>query len=216
MNLENWINQAIVAAGEVAKSPIGAKVKDRVEKGVAAATAASQNIPSQEQIALMLEGKSPQLAQAFLSYASDVSNPHQVGMGMKILSLSDDGIRVQLPHRWRNRTFSGAIHAGALMTLAEFTGRSYWERLIDQRLGEVRLREVQATYHNSSFRNVVAQFNLAGEERERVLFNLRKQGKMEVDTMVIVFGKGDQRIADFSMVWEIDLMPTLQEPEVSN
>lgn len=215
MNLEKLFHRALNAAEEMAKSPVSDRIKAQMEKGLEGAAALSQNLPSQEQIAQMIEEKSPHLAQTFLNVASEVSNPHQVGMGLKILDLSDEGIRVLLPNRWRNRTQSGALHAGALMTLAEYAGRSYWERLVDRNLGDVRLVEVRANYMKNSYRDVFAQFHFAGEQRERVLFELRSQGRVVVDTSIIIFGKDDQRIADFTLVWDIS-SPLVLENQSEN
>ena len=215
MSWEKWWEQTRQTVESTARmaanGPVKEKLQQQIEKSLEVAMELGKQVPSQDELLQVLENKSPHVARLFQNYLDEVSNPHQVGMGLNVVELDHRVCKVLMPHRWRNRTASGAFHTGALTTLAEFTARTYWGQQVSNSVAELKLESMECKFLNLSFRDVTALLSLSGEEREKVLFDLHTQGTAQSQVTVILFGKNEKRIADYHFNWELKSPLMLQE-----
>lgn len=188
--LEKIVSQALTLAQEASQSPLGEKVKSQVTQ-------------------LMTE-TGPQVAQLVKSYASEymakMNDPQAIGMGLEITRLDETGVEAVLPHRWRNRNAQGALSNAALLTLAEFTGQAFWGHFSKDVPAKLKLQDIQGRFFMDSFRQVKAVMAVAGEERERKITELRSAGTVSVPCSVEVYQKGDEKVAEFQLIWKMELM----------
>ncbi len=101
-----------------------------------------------------LEDLHPDLARHFMGYASEVVEPHAVGMGLKLEEWSDERLSLRLPGRWRNRNAQGRISLGALGSATEVGLRLFWSRHLEAFGGQLQIQEMHlrwlplAQYHH--------------------------------------------------------------------
>ena len=195
------VSLASSLANDAARSALGAKVKEQVEHFV--------------------EETGPQVAKKVTDvvqdYAAEVASPYQLGMGLEVSLLQTDKIEAVLPHRWRNRSSSGAVHSSALFALAEFTAKSYWEKQWQEQLVgapvKMTLQEIQGRFFESSYRRVRATMDVAEEVLEEKMSILQSQGVVTISATVILRKKGDSKIAEFSLLWMAETpTPSLSNP----
>jgi hypothetical protein len=144
---------------------------------------------------------------------SELNTPHQLGMGMKVIESSDEMIKVLLPHRLRNRCESGAIHIGALTTLAEYAAKTYWQRQLHYQTSDISLHEMASRIFETAHRDIHATSKVQGEERERIMLTLEKEGEVMIDSQVVIYGQKEQKVAEFLLVWKAKAPKVVKEAD---
>lgn len=187
------------------------KIKDQVDVPVEMAVFAKQYFSSPEKLSQLLESQSPDLAKKILDIASEFKDPYQIGMGFKVLQLEDEEVTVELPHRWRNRNEAGAMHTGALVALAEYTSRLFWERhLGPSQGGRLRLTDLRLTPIKEGFSAVKARLSLPGEECEQRIFEWRSRGESQLGSLVKIYNAKNHLVADVEVEWLASKAPLLE------
>lgn len=192
--LEKVVSQAVSMASEASRSPLAKTVKDQVDH--------------------IVNEKAPRAIKTAKRYASEVNTPHTFGMGMEVTTIEDLKIEAFLPHRWRNRSEKGSLHASALTSLAEFTSKTFWETSAKEFEVRMKLKEMQAHFLADSFRGVKAVMIVGEPEKKEKLAVLENTGVAVVPSTVQIFAKSDNKVAEFQISWE--LKTGVQVREVKN
>ena len=150
----------------------------------------------------LLEEKSPFLGRHLLSAASNLAEPFTAGMGLRVLQLSEERIEVVLPDWWRNHDSEGSLHNSALSVLGEFTARVFWERHLDLRRSQMRVLRAEAKFLKKISSEVRATLQMSEAEREGVLFRLRSQGEVTVESAVTIYDSKEQLAALLLIEWQ--------------
>ena len=170
-------------------------------------------IQNPRRLSTLLEEKSPwlgeQVRKEILTAASNLSDPFLVGMGLKVLKMSEDSIEVGLPQRWKNSEGSGAIHVGALCTAAEFTSRVYWERHLSPTWCESRVVNIQANFLRPALRDTKAVYHVGDTEREALLFQVRSEKSINFESLVAVYDSEKQLISEVTIEWNFRRKQTI-------
>ncbi len=150
----------------------------------------------------LLEEKSPFLGRQLLSAASNLFEPFSAAMGLRVLQLSEERIEVVLPDWWRNHDSEGSLHNGALSVLGEFTARLFWERHLDLRRAQMRVRRIEVKFLKKISGEARATLQMSEAEREGVLFRLRSQGEVTVESAVSIYDSKEQLAAQLQIDWQ--------------
>lgn len=162
------------------------------------------SLKNPRRVGSLLEEYNPWLSRRLLSAASNLADPYVAGMGLTIERLDENGVSVTMPHRWRNRGEGGAVHVGALTTLAEFTSRVYWERNLNLSRHEMRVVQLAAKFLGVTEHDTRATMNFSESEREAALFRFRADGEAIVPCLVQVFESAGRLIAEVTIEWRLN------------
>jgi hypothetical protein len=156
-------------------------------------------------VSTWLEESSPWLSRRVLGAASNLAEPFVVGMGLDVVQLSEELIEVSLPGSWRNQGEGGAIHAGALSTLGEFTSRLYWEYHLDLRRSDLSFSRLQlrilGSPGNTIRGDLRAIYRISVSEREKLLHRLRAEAKAETEAEISVYDSRGKLVALVEVDW---------------
>ena len=185
----------------VAALPIARRIEDEIEQRLGSGL--------RHRLSDLVEERSPWLSRRVLEAASNITEPFVVGMGLRVETLKEDSITVRMPSGWRNQGVGGALHAGALCTLGEFTWRLYWEHHLDLKRADLDLYCLQLSPIGQSKQNglsrlhgaVRATYHNSVAEREQTLYQLRANGQVEVEGEVGIYDEGGRLIAQVELVW---------------
>ncbi|MCM2280483.1 MAG: DUF4442 domain-containing protein [Bdellovibrionaceae bacterium] len=150
-----------------------------------------------------LEEHHPWLSRRVLSAASNLADPYVAGMGLSVQRLDENGVEVFMPHRWRNQGEGGVVHVGALVTLAEFVSRVYWERNLNLMRHEIQAVQVTSKFHITTELDTRGVMNFSEGEREAVLFRFRSEGEAIVPSQVKVFESTGRLVAEIVVEWRL-------------
>lgn len=150
-----------------------------------------------------LEQWSPGLARKLWGVSQFRNNPAALAMGIKLLHLEDDRIKVQIPSKWWfNRDEQGDFHPTAVLTAGEYACRIIWSRHIDDRLEEMDLQSCSADFVQKPQGNLIVTKSLAENEKEEVLRALRRGEAVEHSSAVLVIDEKKQQIAVVNFKWK--------------
>lgn len=181
--VDQALNQAFNLANEAAQSPLGASVIKQMDQWVSET--------------------GPQIAGLAKRYASEISRPYLLGMGIELHELTSERIEVYLPHRWRNRSSDGSVHFTSLTTLAEEMTRQFWEHSVQGLSANLRIVEIHGKFVEEAFGDVTASMEIASEESEAFIEKLKTDGQSTVSGQVEVLSQTGSKVADFFVTWQL-------------
>lgn len=155
-----------------------------------------------QELASLIEEKSPGLGKGILSAASNILEPFAAGMGLHVAKLEEGLVEVVLPDWWRNRDAGGDVHRGAVTVLGEFAARIFWERHLDLRHANMQVKQIQVKYFKKAQSDLRAVFQISEAERESLLFQLRSRGEVEAESDVKIFDRKEQLVAQVQVDWQ--------------
>lgn len=150
-----------------------------------------------------LEEHNSWVSRQLLNAASTLVDPHLAGMGLHVLSLDDSEVEVALPQRWKNRGEGGTVHVGALLTLAEFASRVFWERHLNLQRHDMQVQQVAARFMRETDQRTRAIMKVTENEREALLFRLRAEGTSSVPSQVMIFDQKNRLVAEVTVEWRL-------------
>ena len=160
-------------------------------------------VENPQRIGVLLEEHSPWLSRKFLSAASNLVDPFVIGMGIQIDVLNEEQVSVRLPNRWRNRAALSKVHVGALLTVAEFAGRVYWERHVHFRQAVLRVARINSSFFKETDSDITAVFKISEADREAALFRFRSENEVKFETEVALYDCKEQLVSQVQVEWSL-------------
>jgi hypothetical protein len=159
-----------------------------------------------------IETVSPWLARQVLSYASGIISPNLIGRGIRLTCWQDDKLELQVPFRWNNCNESREVALGVVGAAAEYALGLYWSRHLDRRLSQVQIQRQNIEVMQPLKQDLVLRFALDSAERERWLFQLRRDGHFTADLQMQVYSTEQILLARVSLNLRIEQQKTLNTP----
>lgn len=126
--------------------------------------------------------------------------PHR----LKVVEVSDDLLRTQMPYRRKNLNHLKGIHACAIATLAEYTSGLFLLQKASSSGYRIIMKSIFVEYHYQARSGVSASFGMSHEEFEkRVKRPLELEGKVLEDFQVEVHDTEGNHIATGTIRWQL-------------
>ncbi len=147
------------------------------------------------EVAHLIDEVSPWLSKKWISISGDFLAPHRLGMGLKVRQRSHTQIELVLPARWKNRSQSGRVHPGAMVTLAQECLEIFWSGHVNPINTQMEIGEFNGRFFQPVFGEVRARFHIKESELEENLFELKKNRFVQLLNEVEIFSSQDQLLA---------------------
>ena len=151
-----------------------------------------------------LEPHSPHLARGLIGYTSEIFDSNAIGMGLRVLDWTDDGLELLLPIRWKNsHQGDGEIHRGALVSAAEFGYRLFWERHLVDPSSTIFISKIFCRIFEPLNSELRLLFEVSATERQIILFQVQSTGVTETSTEIAIHNPQGRRVASVEVVSEL-------------
>lgn len=151
----------------------------------------------------LIDGRGQWLGRRFLDVASNVVEPFLAGMGLRVERLEEERIEVSMPGWWRNQGDRGSIHSAALVALAEFTARLFWEHHLDLSRSDMQLERTETRFLAQAKGVTKAILRLPVAEREAAFYKLRSEGETEVTVSVAIYDDQGRLVVESELAWRL-------------
>ena len=122
----------------------------------------------------------------------------------RIISISDNEIKVKLPYRRANINHLKGIHACALATLAEFTSGVMLLNLIDNAKYRMLIKNLQVEYHFQCKTGALAHFSMSNETfKSTILDPLTINDSIDLQSEVKIRDRDGNHVCTGNITWQI-------------
>ena len=160
-------------------------------------------------LSALVEDHSPWLSRHIMGLAANLTEPFTAGMGISVNRFTGELIEVGMPSSWRNRGASGRVHSGALSVLGEATVKMYWDFHLDFKTVTFFERRVVVNILLRSETDLRAVFRFSEVDREALLYRLRVDKRVLLETQTQIFDALDRLVAEVDIEWDLRQRPEL-------
>jgi len=122
----------------------------------------------------------------------------------RIISISDNEIKVNLPYRRVNLNHLKGLHACALATLAEFTSGVLLLNLLDTNQYRMLIKNLHMEYHYQCKSEALAFYSINEETvKSNIIEPLRNQDSIELHCEVKIKDKAGNHVCTGKVNWQI-------------
>lgn len=161
-----------------------------------------------ERLSLWLESQNPEVAKRFLGYASDILEPHHLGMGLDVRCWNDEGVELFCPYRWVNKNRNGHLRWGVLVSASELALQMFWQRHLLGPGDKLVVKNLRTEIIEPVKSNVILSYGLPSLHREQLLYQGRSGQTESTEMEVSLYNEKNQRLG--AVVMDVSMNTTGQ------